>query len=295
MSSENVQNEVGDLYRLVEELLKMGKKIVEQMKGVGKEVGQCRQRGKEMMAEVPGSGLVVDLIMAFYVFVALVLMWWWSRRVVVNILDSLGSGFSGLKREIREKGRNKSRSLPTVSPLVLPGGGLINQNWQPLPGRQSLVKSPVVEKENRNPFRQPLPVSTKSVVTTEAVVHAGGGAAEAVAPAGVGGAEAVVPAGVGAAEAIVPAGGGAAEAIVPAGGGAKKPSVNLYENIRESPMKPCQSVPILPTEGGYDEFSSDEDGNYTSMTYISPMSLRSGKEVKPVEKSKVKPIVRRKL
>ena len=272
---EGVQNDVVDLYRMVEELLKMGKKIVGQMKGVGKEVGQCGRRGKEMLAEVPVSGLVINIFMAIYVFVALMIMFWWGRRVVVKFLDILGSGISGLKREIRERGRNKSRSLPTVSPLVLPGGGLLNQNWQPLRGRQSLARSPEKEKRSRNPFHQ-----------TEAVVHGVGGDTEAVPPAG---AEALLPAGT---EALPTAG---AEALLPAGAG------NFYENVRESPIRPFQSVPNLLTEDGYlvpvrnhgnigDGYSSDEDVNVTSKTYVSAMSLRSGREMKPV-----KPGVKRRL
>ena len=109
---EGVQNDVVDLYRMVEELLKMGKKIVGQVKGVGKEVGQCRRRGQEMLAEVPVSGLVVNIFLAIYVSVALLIMFWWDRRVVAKFLDSLWSGVTELKKEIRERGRNKSRSLP---------------------------------------------------------------------------------------------------------------------------------------------------------------------------------------
>ena len=135
---------------------------------------------------------------------------------MVKVLDSLGSGFSGLKREMREKGRSKSRSLPTVSPLVLPGGGLLNQNWQPLRGRQ-LAKSPEKDKRSLNPFIQ-----------TEAVVHGVGGGAEALLP---GGAEALLPDG---GDALLPAG---ADALLPAGADALLPAGagNLYENVMESP------------------------------------------------------------
>ena len=283
---EGVQNDVVDLYRLGEELLKMGKKIVGQVKGVGKEVGQCRRRGQEMLSEVPVSGLVINIFMAIYVFVALLIMFWWGRRVVGKFLDSLGSGISGLKREIRERGRNKSRSLPTVSPLVLPGGGLLNQNWQPLRGRQ-LAKSPEKDKRSLNPFIQ-----------TEAVVHGVGGGAEALLP---GGAEALLPDG---ADALLPAG---ADALLPAGADALLPAGagHLYENVmespRESPIRPFHSVPNLLGEDGYlvpernhgnngGVYSSDDDVNVTNKTYVSAMSLRSGREMKPV-----KPGVKRRL
>ena len=294
---EGVQNDVVDLYRMVEELLKMGKKIVGQVKGVGKGVGQCRRRGQEMLAEVPVSGLVVNIFVAIYVSVALVIMFWWGRRVVAKFLDNLGSGIAGLKREIRERGRNKSRSLPTVSPLVLPGGGLLNQNWQPLRGRQ-LAKSPERNKRGQNPFLE-----------TEALVHGVGGGAEALLPGDAGallpdggdaqllvGADVLLPAG---ADALLPAGADAplpagADALLPAGAG------HLYENVL-SPVRPFRSVPNLVDEDGYlvpvrdhgnnlGVYSSDDDVNVTNHTYVSAMSLRSGRAMRPL-----KPVVKKRL
>ena len=287
---EGVQNDVVDLYRMVEELLRLGKKLVGQVKGVGKEVGQCGRRGQEMLAEAPVSGLAINIFLALYVSVAVLIMFWWGRRVVARFVDILWSGIDGLKREIRERGRNKSRSLPTVSPLVLPGGGLLNQNWQPIRGRH-LAKSPEKDKKSRNPF-----------VETEALVNGGDGGAEPLQPGGAGallpdggdaqllvGGDVLLPAG---ADALLPAG---ADGPVPAG------ADHLYQNIL-SPIRPFHSVPNLVDEDGYllpvgnqgnigGIYSSDDDANITDKTYVSAtMSLRSGREKKPL-----KPIVKKRL
>ena len=288
---EGVQNDVLDLYRMVEELLRLGKKLVGQVKGVGKEVGQCGRRGQEMLAEAPVSGLAINIFLAIYMSVSVLIMFWWGRRVIAKFLDKLWYEVDGMKKEIRERGRNKSRSLPTVSPLVLAGGGLLNQNWKPLRGRQ-LAKSPEEVKGGQNPS-----------IVTEVLVHGVVGGGEVLPPGGAGallpdgggvqlvvGADVQLPAGV---NAPLPAG---ANAPLPAGANAPLPAGagHLYENIL-SPIRPFHSVPNLVDEDDYlvpvrnpgnnlGVYSSDDDVNVTDHTYVSAMSLRSGRAVRPLKR-----------
>ena len=197
----------------------------------------------------------------------------------MRFVDIMWSGIDSLKREIRESGRKRSRSLPTVYPQVITGGGLVNQNWQPNRGRHLAVNGGVGGGE---------------------VLPPGGDGA--VVPDGVGvqlvvGADVHLPAG---ADGPMPAGADgplAAGADGPLGAGAG----HLYENIL-SPIRPFHSVPNLVDEDGYllpvgnrgnmgGIYSSDDDANVTDKTYVSAtMSLRSGREKKPW-----KPIVKKRL
>jgi len=273
---EGVQNDVVDLYRMVEELLRLGRRVVGQVKEVGKEVGQCGRRGQEMVAEAPVSGLAITIFLALYVSVALLIMFWWGRRIFVRFVDIMWSGIDSLKREIRESGRKKSRSLPTVCPQVITGGGLVNQNWQPNRGRHLGVNGGVGGDE---------------------VVPPGG--AGGVQPDG--GVQLVAdvdihqPAG---AEGPVPAG---ADGPLAAGAGSPVAAAHLYENIL-SPIRQFRSEPTLVDEDGYlvpegnrgdmgDLYSADDVSNVTDKTYVSAnMSLRSGRE-----KKAWKPIVKKRL
>ena len=276
---EGVQNDVVDLYRMVEELLRLGRRLVGQVKGVGKEIGQCGRRGQEMLAEAPVSGLAINIFLALYVSVAVLIMFWWGRRLVARFVDILWSGIDGLKREIREGGRKKSRSLPTVCPQVLQGGGLVNQNWQPNRERHLGVNGGVGGGEVLPPGG------------AGAVLPDGGGVQLVV------GADVQLPAGV---NAPLPAG---ANALLPAGANDPLPAGagHLYENIL-SPIRPFHSVPNLVDEDGYllpvgnrgnmgGIYSSDDVSNVTDKTYVSAnMSLRSGRE-----KKAWKPIVKKRL
>ena len=255
---EGVQNDVVDLYRMVEELLRLGRRVVGQVKEVGKEVGQCGRRGQEMVAEAPVSGLAITIFLALYVSVALLIMFWWGRRIFVRFVDIMWSGIDGLKREIRESGRKKSRSLPTVCPQVLQGGGLVNQNWQPNRGRHLGVNGGV-----------------------------GGG--EVVPPGGAGG---VQPDGDGI-QVVVGADVhqlASADGPLVAGAGDPLAAGHLYENIL-SPVRPFRSEPDLLDEDGYLLPLADDVSNVTDKTYVSAnMSLRSGRE-----KKAWKPIIKKKL
>ena len=281
---EGVQNDVVDLYRMVEELLRLGRGVVGQVKEVGKEVGQCGRRGQEMVAEAPVSGLAVTIFLALYVSVALLIMFWWGRRIFVRFVDIMWSGIDGLKREIRESGRKKSRSLPTVCPQVLQGGGLVNQNWQPNRGRHLGVNGGVGGGEV-------LPPGGAGGVLPDGGVQLVAGV-DVHQPAG---ADGPVPAG---ADGPLAAGAGGPLA---AGAGGPLAAGHLYENIL-SPIRPFRSEPDLVDEDGYllpegnrgnmgGLYSSDDVSNVTDKTYVSAnMSLRSGRE-----KKAWKPIVKKRL
>ena len=244
---------------------------------MGKEVGQCGRRGQEMLAEAPVSGLAIHIFLALYVSVAVLIMFWWGRRVVARFVDILWSGIDGLKREIREGGRKKSRSLPTVCPQVLQGGGLVNQNWQPNRERHLAVNGGVGGGEV-------LPPGGAGGVLPD------GGGIQVVA-----GADVHVPAG---ADGPVPAG---ADGPLVAGAGGPLAAGHLYENIL-SPIRPFRSEPDLVDEDGYllpegnrgnmaGLYSSDDVSNVTDKTYVSAnMSLRSGRE-----KKAWKPIIKKRL
>ena len=271
---EGVQNDVVDLYRMVEELLRLGRGVVGQVKEVGKEVGQCGRRGQEMVAEAPVSGLAVTIFLALYVSVALLIMFWWGRRIFVRFVDIMWSGIDSLKREIRESGRKKSRSLPTVCPQVITGGGLVNQNWQPNRGRHLGVSGGGDEV---------VPLGGAGGVQLD-------GGVQLVADVDI-----HQPAG---AEGPVPAG---ADGPLAAGAGSPVAAAHLYENIL-SPIRPFRSEPTLVDEDGYlvpegnrgdmvDLYSADDVSNVTDKTYVSAnMSLRSGRE-----KKAWKPIVKKRL
>ena len=261
---EGVQNDVVDLYRMVEKLLRLVGGLVGQVKGVGKEIGQCGRRGQEMLAEAPVSGLAISIFLAIYVSVAVLIMFWWGRRIVVRFVDILWSGIDSLKREIREGGRKKSRSLPTVCPQVSQGRGLVNQNWQPNRGRHVDVNGGVEGGEVLPP----------------------GGTGGALPDGGVQlvGADVHVPAG---ADGPVPAG---ADGPLVAGGGDASAAGHLYENIL-SPVRPFRSEPDLLDEDGYLLPLADDVSNVTDKTYVSAnMSLRSGRE-----KKAWKPIIKKRL
>ena len=260
---EGVQNDVVDVYRMVDKLLRLVGGLVGQVKGVGKEVVQCGRRGQEMVAEAPVSGLAVAIFLALYVSVALLIMFWWGRRIFVRFVDIMWSGIDGLKREIRESGRKKSRSLPTVCPQVITGGGLVNQNWQPNRGRHLGVSGGGDEV---------VPLGGAGGVQLD-------GGVQLVADVDI-----HQPAG---AEGPVPAG---ADGPLAAGAGSPVAAAHLYENIL-SPIRQVRSEPDLLDEDGYLLPVAGDVSNVTEKTYVSAnMSLRSGRE-----KKAWKPIIKTKL